>query len=446
MVVTGVGFVSPTAHQVLPWGADFGELTLSGQWWRLFSSMFLHFGVMHLAFNMWCLWSLGVLAERLVGRGSFLLLYLLSGVGGGLLSLLWHPMLVSAGASGAIFGVAGGLATLFYFQKLALPAMALRRTQTSILVFIVYNLGYGVMKAGIDNAAHLGGLLAGLVLGAALRPAGEGGAQRVLRLPGVLGSVGLLVAAGLLVQRVQRPVVQLHAAENLLDSGKTDQAIALLRGITAEKPDLVAAHYLLGFAYLRNSQNDDAETELQRAVAQDGANPSYRVELAVVYLRKNQPDRAIAELAPVVAKNPDNYLAQVNLGSGYRDLKQYDKCLTALEKALSLRDDDPMPYYLRGACYLGKQDPEKAIPSLQRALTLNPGYAAPQRALCGAYWEQKKTEQAAACYEQFLALHPEDQLARRNLASLYRAVGRTRDANALLQAAPATDTPAPAQR
>ncbi len=445
MVVNGAGFISPTPQQVLPWGADFGLLTLSGQWWRLFSSMFLHFGIMHLAFNMWCLWSLGVLAEKLVGRGSFLLLYLFSGIGGGLLSLGWHPMLISAGASGAIFGVAGGLAALFYLKKVAAPTAALKNTKNSILVFVVYNLGYGVMKSGIDNAAHLGGLLAGLALGAALRPAEHGGMQRVLRFPAILGSVAVLLVAGLAVQRVQRPVAQLKSAEDLLDTGKADQAIPLLRGITAEKPDLEAAHYLLGLAYMERSQNDEAETEFQKALALDGENSAYRVNLAAVYLRKNQPDRAVAQLIPVVEKDPQNFLAQVNLGSGYFELKQYDKALAALEKALALRSDDPIPYYLRGACYLGKEDPEKAIPSLEKALALKPGYAGPQRALCGAYWLEKKTDQAAACYEQFLKQHPEDELARRNLASLYRSAGRTREANALLQAAPAAAAQAPAQ-
>src|SRR5690349_11749825 len=96
--VAGVSLLDPSGDDLLRWGANFGPRTLSDEPWRLFTAMFLHFGILHVTLNMWCLWALGAMAEPLFGRASFLLLYLLSGLGGGVLSLLVHPMVVSAGA------------------------------------------------------------------------------------------------------------------------------------------------------------------------------------------------------------------------------------------------------------------------------------------------------------------------------------------------------------
>ena len=169
MVSVGVPATSPTAMDVLPFGANFGALTINGEWWRLLSSTFIHFGVLHLAFNMWCLLSLGNIAERLFGNGRFLLIYLLSGLGGSAASLLWHPDVVSAGASGAVFGMAGALATFIYFARIHLPERAARDLLTSIVIFIAFNLAFGFTVPGIDNAGHLGGLLIGAILGASLR-------------------------------------------------------------------------------------------------------------------------------------------------------------------------------------------------------------------------------------------------------------------------------------
>src|SRR4029077_862991 len=90
-------------------GANFGPYPLSGQWWRLLTYMFLHGGAMHIFFNMWCLWDLGRLCESLYGRWTFAATYLITGVAGGLASVAWNAGVLSAGASGPIFGLAGAL-------------------------------------------------------------------------------------------------------------------------------------------------------------------------------------------------------------------------------------------------------------------------------------------------------------------------------------------------
>jgi rhomboid protease GluP len=163
--LAGAGFFVPNVEVLQSWGTNIGPLTTAGQWWRLVSSMFLHFGIFHLALNMWALYVGGRLAERLFGSCAFALLYFAAGLGGSLSSLLWNPAVNSAGASGAIFGVYGAMLGFFLRKHSAIPASVIRQQRWSGIVFIGYNLLNGFSNAGIDNADHVGGLAIGFILG-----------------------------------------------------------------------------------------------------------------------------------------------------------------------------------------------------------------------------------------------------------------------------------------
>jgi rhomboid protease GluP len=167
MLLSGVSLVSPTQLQLVMWGANFAPLSLGSQPWRMLASNYVHIGIIHIFFNMWCLWNLGRLAEQIFDRWTYLLVYTASGIAGSLASLWWHPQGIGAGASGAIFGLAGGLIAVLYLGKLPIAKAALNPTLRSLVMFAAYNLFFGLVP-GIDNAAHLGGLAAGLSLGAVL--------------------------------------------------------------------------------------------------------------------------------------------------------------------------------------------------------------------------------------------------------------------------------------
>jgi rhomboid protease GluP len=162
MVISGVGILLPEGQDVLNWGANFRALTLDGELWRLLTNVFLHFGILHLLLNMYALMYIGILLEPYLGKAKFLIAYLFTGVIASLTSIYWHPVTISAGASGAIFGMYGVflamLTTNFISREARKPLLI------SIGVFVLFNLANGV-KAGIDNAAHIGGLLGGLVIG-----------------------------------------------------------------------------------------------------------------------------------------------------------------------------------------------------------------------------------------------------------------------------------------
>jgi rhomboid protease GluP len=162
-VYAGADLFKPDGALMVKWGTNFGPVTLAGEWWRLFTSMFLHFGLFHILLNMWALWSLGRLTERLFGTVHFLLLYVFAGLAGSIASLLWHPTVNSAGASGAIFGVLGGLLAFMLNPHTRMPASIAAKQRNSALAFVVYNIGFA--HAGIDVADHIGGLLGGIAMG-----------------------------------------------------------------------------------------------------------------------------------------------------------------------------------------------------------------------------------------------------------------------------------------
>ncbi len=168
MSVSGVNPLAPTGESVIPWGSNFGPLTISGEWWRLLSATFVHFGLMHLLLNMYAMFQTGLLVERLLGKVRFLLMYLFAGLSGSVASLVWNPVVNSAGASGAVFGVYGCLLAVVMRRRGEIPTSILTMHRNSTLIFIGYNLINGVAHAGIDNAAHIGGLLGGALAGFAL--------------------------------------------------------------------------------------------------------------------------------------------------------------------------------------------------------------------------------------------------------------------------------------
>jgi rhomboid protease GluP len=170
MVLTGVSPVNPSAAQLLKLGANYGPLSLGAEPWRILASTYIHGGIIHIFFNMWCLWNLGFLAERIFEPWTYVLTYTFSGIAGSLASLWRHPVSVGVGASGAIFGLAGALIAALYLGRLPIPKQAMQSTLKSLLVFAGYNLFFGALLSGIgvDNWAHIGGLLAGLAIGAAL--------------------------------------------------------------------------------------------------------------------------------------------------------------------------------------------------------------------------------------------------------------------------------------
>jgi rhomboid protease GluP len=191
MLAGRVSLFNPAPEDLLHWGANnAGAVLFFGDWWRIVTAMFVHVGLLHLATNMWCLWNLGLLAEPLLGSVGVVAAYILSGAAGNLLStfvsqwmyrpdasegmVLFGP--VGAGASGAVFGLAGVLIILLKSPLLPIPPQELKGLRKSVILFAAINLviGLGTMFPGsvvrIDNMAHLGGFACGLIFALPLVP------------------------------------------------------------------------------------------------------------------------------------------------------------------------------------------------------------------------------------------------------------------------------------
>jgi rhomboid protease GluP len=167
MLGGGNSIFNPTSGALIHWGANFGPSTTAGEWWRLATSMFLHVGLLHIAFNMYVLMQIGPPIEHLFGKTGFALIYVTAGLCGGLASLAWNPHLVSAGASGAIFGLYGGLLGFLGIHRRVFPPPLLASLAKGAMVFVGFNLVYGLASPNIDIAAHVGGLVGGFFCGIA---------------------------------------------------------------------------------------------------------------------------------------------------------------------------------------------------------------------------------------------------------------------------------------
>jgi len=185
MVASRVSFLSPSPEDLMRFGADnAGAVLIGGEWWRIVTAMFVHVGIIHLATNMWCLWNLGLLAEPLLGSLGVFAVYILTGAAGNLLSTLYNwvkfhnsgALSVGAGASGAVFGIAGALIVLLKSERLPVPPLELSKLRKSVIYFAAINLviGFATMIPGsivrIDNRAHLGGCACGFLFAAPLVP------------------------------------------------------------------------------------------------------------------------------------------------------------------------------------------------------------------------------------------------------------------------------------
>ena len=206
MVLTGVSPFSPTPLELVRWGGNLGPLSLGPEPWRLLTANYLHAGLIHLGFNMWCLWNLGLLAERLFEPWTYILIYTACGLAGSLASVWWHPHVVGVGASGAIFGLAGAMIATLYLGRLPVPKEAIRGTLKSLISFAGYNLLFGAVVPGIDNTAHIGGFLAGLAIGAALAADMAASKTRAAWRRGVIVAVAIALSMGyVMIRRMSLP-------------------------------------------------------------------------------------------------------------------------------------------------------------------------------------------------------------------------------------------------
>lgn len=364
-------------------GANSGVEVFSGQWWRLMTSVFLHGGFLHIAANMWALFNLGLLAEILYGRRNYLVLYLLCGLGGSVASVWWHPTEVGVGASGAIFGIAGALLPALKFQKNPRIAMALRGALGSIVFFVFVNLLIGAGVPFIDNAAHVGGLVTGIVVGALL-PSYTVEEERKKTGQAIVVFVlafALLAYGATYAKKKYEPQMLRSRAVQLVRSGKTTEAMALYRQALKNRPNDEALAVEYGTLLDQLRKYPEEIEVVKQLSAQHPKDARYLAALCGAYVKNQEAPNAVAPCRKALELDPKNQAYLFTLGSVYLDLKQTADAVATFRKAYELKPEGFGENFFLGLALLEDGQKPEAAERLRKAVQLNPKDVTARRAL-----------------------------------------------------------------
>ncbi|MGE5322684.1 MAG: rhomboid family intramembrane serine protease, partial [Actinomycetota bacterium] len=264
MMVTTGSVVQFSALSLLRWGGNFGPATIGGEYWRLITASFIHAGILHIGINMWCLYALGPVCERVFGGLQTVAIYLLTGTVGFLSGLAHDPRMLAVGASGAIFGIAGTIVAGAKFGELSLSSAQKKTLIYVLIIFVVISFAGGGFSPGIDNMAPIGGFVSGLMIGF---PLGSFARKHKLY------QAGIFAASCVIVLIAGHQVIRSHRGEGLLYLANTaatlkdyGEAIQLLEQYRSIQPDDVEALISLGDLYSKTKQRDKAIHAYQHAL------------------------------------------------------------------------------------------------------------------------------------------------------------------------------------
>ncbi|HWY68535.1 MAG TPA: rhomboid family intramembrane serine protease [Terriglobales bacterium] len=398
-IVGGGLFSDPTSQQLIRSGANFGPLTFGGEWWRLLSYAFLHGSLLHVGFNMWCLWSLGSLCESLYGTWTFGAIYFTSAVAGGLASVGVHPERLSVGASGAIFGLAGALIAGFYLGEFSLPRPVIQAQLRSLVFFVGYNIVIGAVSGPTDNLCHLGGLVAGLFCGALIARVAPSEHDVGARFA-IIGFAALTLAGitfGL--ERSRGYVIHARHGIELLREQKYDAAIAELRTAVQMRPGYVPARFNLANAYYGKQQYAQAEAELKRVLEIDPENDDATYFLGFNYLAEKHAPEARQTFSRLVAKHPNLPGGHYGLGMALAAEGNLREAVEEFKTTARLRPEFEGVHYRLGQAQADLGLYDDAIASFQNEITNTDDYDT-EIALAHAYEKKGMHEKAAEALER----------------------------------------------
>ena len=348
MTAKGASPIMPSTDHLLRWGANYGPYTLGGQYWRVVTCAFLHIGIIHLALNMWVFWSLGRMLEKLIGAFMLAGVYVLTGVGASLLSLSWDATRVSAGASGAIFGIVGVLISLFYFAKLDIPAERMSKLRGYVTRLALYNLFYGLLRH-IDNMAHLGGLVTGLVIGFFLARSIATQPRELFRQVRVLVLAGCALSLIFVpVARAKSYVVELDRGQTAIRSDDYHSAIPHFERYVRARPDDAYGHFLLGYALHHAERYNEGLSEYQRALQLQPDDPDIEINIAELYVSQGKPEAAVRLFAKNVSRTKLDWEDYFVYGEALAATEDYPQAESVLRKSISLDSKRPQPHLVLG--------------------------------------------------------------------------------------------------
>lgn len=338
-MVKGGSPIEPSIDVLLSLGANWGPLSLGAEPWRILTSNYLHGGILHIGLNMWCLWNLGILSEQIFDPWTYFLTYTACGLSGSIASLWWHPMVVGVGASGAIFGLAGALIAVLYLGHLPIPREAMQGTLKSLLTFAGYNLLFGAVGRGIDNSAHIGGIVCGLALGALLathRSPDIAARLRWRTAVFVAAAVVLFVMFGM-VRKSRAYAALVQTGRQALQDNRLDDAEKALELASKQKPNDHDILFFLATAYSKKREYEKAEPLWQQVLRLQPNDGAAQANLGLVQLQRGEYNQAVDSLAKAVPINPEDADLMESLGEAYQGNNQPEKAKAAFQRSVDIR-------------------------------------------------------------------------------------------------------------
>lgn len=279
---------SETIETLIDFGAKYNLAIIeNNEWWRIFSSMFIHIGFLHLFMNMIAIYFLGTVVERIYGSWRFLFIYILSGIGGGIASFAFS-INVSAGASGAIFGLFGAI--LFFgliYRQIFLKTMGL-----NIVIILIINIIFGFSFPQIDMAAHLGGLISGFIVSAIVFVP----KKKSIRLQ-VFSSIGYIVFLLFftifgIYQNANHQMYDVMRIEELLNEDKYEEIVEVATNALNKKGEQEGILlFQRSYAYIEMDEIELAIQDLNKSISYHALPESY-YNLALLYYEQNNIEKA----------------------------------------------------------------------------------------------------------------------------------------------------------
>ncbi|MFC2948171.1 rhomboid family intramembrane serine protease [Virgibacillus sediminis] len=287
---------------LVKFGAKYNPAIIEGEWWRILTSMFLHIGFLHLLMNMLAVYYIGSLTEKIYGSFRFLIIYILAGIGGGLASFAF-TVNVSAGASGALFGLFGAL----LFFGLVHKRIFFQTIGMNIIILVGINIVFGLAVPQIDNGAHIGGLVAGFIAAGIVHLPRRGNSIiQILALSVYLLSLTVLVVYGT-EHNLNRQSYQLLRVEEALMEGNYEAVVDITTDALEIDGDLDGLLlFQRSYAYIETGQIDLAKEDLEKSIEAKDPLPEAYYNLALIYNEEGNMEKAEEMAAEAYKLRPDN--------------------------------------------------------------------------------------------------------------------------------------------
>ncbi len=376
----GVFFIKP--ELLYAWGANIGAFTVQGQYWRLISCLFVHGGILHLALNMYALVAFGPSVEAVFGQARFLLIYLLSGICGGLASMLWNPTQTSVGASSALMGTAGALLASLISQAGKSKKSDRFHYPFVFLAIICASFLGGFFTPELDNAAHIGGFAGGLVCGLILLPDEKNNRSDRISL---YARFALLLLFMLVVSTVS---VQATISDRRSQTYRiAASAIKYLRASEYQKAyeeydsllksELTASFFVgRGAALIGLKKFEAAVNDANRAIALNKKDNSAYLTRARAFHELGQYSKAVADLTRVIEESPKQASAYNSRAWSLAAAGQYERALVDANKAIELDSSMHEAFDTRGVIYYCLKKYHLAMNDFEKAILLDSSDAA----------------------------------------------------------------------